>query len=74
MPSDFGARVDRADNPQILVEADATDPSAASNAIGALDQIASRALLREQGREASDAAAPLNIVVHKRYNPDGISQ
>jgi ABC-2 type transport system permease protein len=74
VPSDFGARVDRGDNPQILVEADATDPSAASNAIGALDEIASRALLREQGLEASAMAAPLNIVVHKRYNPDGISQ
>ena len=74
VPSDFGARVDRGDKPQILVEADATDPSAASNAIGALGELASRALLREQGRETSAAAPPLDIVVHRRYNPDGISQ
>jgi ABC-2 type transport system permease protein len=73
VPSDFGARVDRADNPQILIEADATDPSAASNAIGALGDIAEKALLREQGRDASPAP-PLDIVVHRRYNPDGISQ
>ena len=67
VPSDFGARVDRGDKPQILVEADATDPSAASNAIGALGDLASRALLREQGREAArphgrsadDRASPL---------------
>ncbi len=77
IPSDFGARVDRADKPQILIEADATDPAAASNAIGALDQLASRALLREQGkeREASETQdQQLSIVIHRRYNPDGISQ
>jgi ABC-2 type transport system permease protein len=77
IPSDFGARVDRGDRPEILIEADATDPSAASNAIGALNNLASRALLREQGRElsaAEDQNAALSITVHRRYNPDGISQ
>ena len=77
IPSDFGARVDRGEQPQILVEADATDPSAASGAIGALGDIGQRALLREQGLEAQAAEAQLSqlsIVVHKRYNPDGISQ
>ena len=77
IPSDFGARVDRGDKPQILVEADATDPAAASNAIGALGDLARRALLREQGkeREASETQGEqLSIVVHKRYNPDGVSQ
>ena len=77
IPSDFGARVDRGDKPEMLVEADATDPSAASNAIGALDELASRALLREQGRElsaAEDQDQQLTITVHRRYNPDGISQ
>ena len=77
IPSDFGARVDRGEKPQILVEADATDPSAASGAIGALGDIGQRALLREQGLETQAAEAQLSqlsIVVHKRYNPDGISQ
>jgi len=77
IPSDFGARVDRGEQPQILIEADATDPSAASGAIGALGDIAQRALLREQGLEPQAAEAQpsqLSIVVHKRYNPDGISQ
>jgi ABC-2 type transport system permease protein len=74
VPSDFGARVDRGDNPQILVEADATDPAAASNAIGALGDLAGRALLREQGREAGASASALQMIVHRRYNPDGISQ
>ncbi len=77
IPSDFGARVDRGDRPQILVEADATDPSAASNAIGALNDLAGRALLRERGREliaAQDQNQALQIIVHRRYNPDGVSQ
>ncbi len=77
IPSDFGARVDRADKPNILIEVDAADPAAASGAISALGDIARRALLREQGRElkaAEDADQQLSIVVHKRYNPDAISQ
>ncbi len=77
IPSDFAARIDRGDKPQILIEADATDPAAASNAIGALGQLADRALLREQGKEREAAETQnqqLSIVVHKRYNPDGISQ
>ncbi len=77
IPSDFGVRVDRGDKPQILVEADATDPAAASGAVGALNNIANRALLREQGKELEAAGMQdqqLSIIVHKRYNPDGISQ
>jgi ABC-2 type transport system permease protein len=36
IPSDFARRVDRGDRPQILIEADATDPSVASGAISTL--------------------------------------
>jgi ABC-2 type transport system permease protein len=77
IPSDFGARVDRGDKPQILIEADATDPAAASGAISALGDIAKRALSREQGREleaAENKDHDLAIIVHRRYNPDAISQ
>ncbi len=77
IPSDFGMRVERGDEPRILVEADATDPAASSNAVGALQTIASRALTRALGteelqREQSDSA--LSFVVHRRYNPEGITQ
>ena len=77
IPSDFRRRVDRGDRPQILIEADATDPSAAGNAISTLGTVASQALLREQGMGAvaAEAAADrLEVVVHRRYNPEGISQ
>jgi ABC-2 type transport system permease protein len=79
IPSDFGARVERADEPRILVEADATDPAAASGAVSALGTIASRALQRAQGREpvtdpADASGDSLSFVVHRRYNPENITQ
>jgi ABC-2 type transport system permease protein len=77
IPGDFGRKVDRGDNPTVLVEADATDPAAASGAIGALQSVAARALLREQGREALAAEqnrSALKVIAHRRYNPEGISQ
>ena len=60
VPSDFGRRVLRGDQPQILIEADATDPSVASGAISTLGTVA--------------ADAQLSVVVHRRYNPEGITQ
>lgn len=77
IPSDFGRRVMRGDQPQILIEADATDPSVASGAISTLGTVAAEALLRETGAEAQAAeaaAARLQVVVHRRYNPEGITQ
>jgi len=77
IPSDFARRIDRGDAPQILIEADATDPSVASGAISTLSTVAAQALLRELGTEAEAAAAAasqLQVVVHRRYNPEGISQ
>ena len=77
IPADFARRVERGDSPQILIEADATDPSVASGAISTLGTVASQALLREQGMQAQAAASArsqLEVVVHRRYNPEGISQ
>jgi len=77
IPADFDRRVERNDNPQILIEADATDPAVASGAISTLGTVAGQALLREQGMEAASAksaANALEVVVHRRYNPEGISQ
>ena len=77
IPADFSRRVDRGDRPQILIEADATDPSAASGAISTLGTVAGQALLRERGLQAEagrQRAGELEVVVHRRYNPEGISQ
>ncbi|MHA6644247.1 ABC transporter permease [Mesorhizobium sp. A623] len=77
IPADFGRRVERGDHPQILIEADATDPSVASGAISTLGTVAGQALLRAQGRQdqaAENAASQLDVVVHRLYNPEGVSQ
>lgn len=73
VPSDFGRRVQRQDDPQILIEADASDPSVASGAISTLGTVAGDALARELGA-AAGRQPPVDIVVHRRYNPEGITQ
>lgn len=77
IPADFARRVERGDGPQILIEADATDPAVASGAISTLGTVASQALLRARGMQATaaeNAESQLEVVVHRRYNPEGISQ
>lgn len=77
LPSDFGIRAIRGDHPVMLIEADATDPSVASGAVSTLGTVAADALTRELGTEAQQSAmqaSQLQIIVHKRYNPEGISQ
>ena len=77
IPADLAARVDRGDRPEILVEADATDPAVASGAVGTLGTVARKALAREKGEEATIQAEEerrLAVVVHRRYNPEGVSQ
>ncbi|SHL56707.1 ABC-2 type transport system permease protein [Roseovarius marisflavi] len=77
IPSDFGSRVERGDTPRILIEADATDPAVASGAISTLRTVAAQALLHERDAEnqaAEAARGSLQVIVHRRYNPEGITQ
>jgi ABC-2 type transport system permease protein len=77
VPGDFGARVVRGERPAVLVAADATDPSAAGNAIAALSQLGSTALSRDlSGALAAHAPQPqpFEVRVQRRYNPEGLSR
>jgi ABC-2 type transport system permease protein len=77
IPSDFERRVMRGNAPQILVEADATDPAVSSGAISTLGTVAQTALNRELGIGSQTLSGPVSaieIVVHRRYNPEGITQ
>ncbi len=71
IPAEFDRSVDRGDRPSILVDADATDPSAIGNATAALAAI-SNALDRELPPVLqTQAPAPaFQFVVHARYNPE----
>ena len=76
IPADFTRRVVRGDRPQILVEADASDPSATSGALAALANLPPQALSRDlTGPVAARAAGaqPFEVVVHRRYNPEGVT-
>ncbi len=76
IPADFTRRVVRGDAAQILVEADATDPSATSGAVAALASLPTQALTRDlTGPLAARAPGgqPFEVVVHRRYNPEAIT-
>jgi len=77
VPDDFGARVVRGEKPAVLIAADATDPSAGSNAMAALSQLGQTALNRDlRGALASRAPQPLpfEVRIQRRYNPEGLSR
>ena len=77
VPEDFSRRLQRGDKAMVLVEADATDPAATSNALTALQQVGLTGLDHDlTGALAGLKAgpAPFEIRVHRRYNPDGITQ
>ena len=77
IPANFERDLRRGDTPQLLVTADATDPSASGNAVAALQGIAKTALRRElRGPDRAIRAAPdpFELVIHRRYNPTGRTQ
>ncbi|WP_027476251.1 ABC transporter permease [Curvibacter gracilis] len=74
---DFSRRLVRGEHPALLVSVDATDPSAASNAVAALGQLAPTALQHELVgplQSLRPGAAPFELRIHKRYNPEGLSR
>jgi ABC-2 type transport system permease protein len=75
IPENFGRKLVRGERPVLLVEADASDPAAVGNAVAALNQVV-LALNRDLGGPLSDlksAAPPVDVRVHRRYNPEGVS-
>jgi ABC-2 type transport system permease protein len=77
IPPQFTRRIVRGERPQMLVAVDATDPSASANALAALNAATGQALSRELAgplRMAGAAAPPFDVVVHRRYNPEGLSR
>jgi ABC-2 type transport system permease protein len=89
IPSDFSKRLVRGEHPAILLEADATDPTATGNAISAVTQLAGTVLSRDlNGPLASlsplsaanvpagalnPTANPFEVRVHAMYNPENVT-
>lgn len=76
IPINFSQDVLRGKEPQILIEADATDPMAVGGAVGALEGIIRSVVQKEFKGSASfllNNFRPFSVIVHKLYNPEGIT-
>jgi ABC-2 type transport system permease protein len=78
IPGDFTRRVVRRDQPQILVEADASDPAATGGAVAALLQLPQYALMNDlkgplAASAAPDTPKPFEVIVQRRYNPESVT-
>ncbi|MBB6054551.1 ABC transporter permease [Tolumonas osonensis] len=77
IPAGFAKKLQRGERPQLLVAADATDPSATANAIGALQQLSQQWLQYELTGALSSLngkAQPYEVVIQRRFNPEGLTQ
>jgi ABC-2 type transport system permease protein len=77
IPADFSRRLVRGERPAMLIEADATDPTATGNALSAVNQLAQTVLSRDLTGSLSPLAgtpSAFSIIVHPRYNPEAVTQ
>lgn len=77
VPVDFSRKILRGEKPDLLLEADATDPSAVGFAMAAVNQLATSVINRDLTgplTKLQAGAPPFNLVIHQHYNPESISQ
>ena len=74
VPAGFTRALLRGERPQLLIEADASDPAAASNAMARAPAILAQALQPALVGPLAPLAGkpdPFELVLHSRYNPEG---
>ena len=77
IPVDFSRKLLRGEKPDLLVEADATDPAAVGFASATIAQMTTSIFDRDLTGPLArwrSAGAPFNLVMHSHYNPESISQ
>jgi ABC-2 type transport system permease protein len=77
IPAGFTRQLLRREHPSILIEADATDPTATESALAAVNGITQSVIQRELTGPLAPlqgAAAPFDVSMHQLYNPDEITQ
>jgi ABC-2 type transport system permease protein len=77
IPSDFTHKLLRLETPSILIEADATDPIAASAALSSIGPISAQLQTKDFNGAflaLKTGKQPFDIQVHRLYNPEGITQ
>jgi ABC-type multidrug transport system permease subunit len=75
IPPGFARRIERGERPQVLLDADGSDPTAIGNATAALNALTAGVLNRDlpADRQARPAEPPFTVVLHARYNPEQIT-
>ena len=75
IPPDFSRNVDRGEKPSVLMDADATDPTAIANATAAIAALNARVLTRDlpPNLQTEPSVPPFQVVLHARYNPEAIT-
>src|SRR5216110_691587 len=77
IPENFSRDLWRGDRPEVLVEADATDPVATSTALGSLGPLFDTALqndLKGSLATLAGASGPIDLRVHALYNPEVVTE
>lgn len=77
VPVDFSRQLLRGEKPALLLEADATDPSAVGFAQAAVSQLATSVINRDligPLTRLRASAPPFSLVTHQHYNPESITQ
>ena len=77
IPVDFSRKLLRGEQPDLLLEADATDPMAIGYAVGAISALTPTVLNRDLTgplAKLRGSSTPFNLVVHQHYNPENITQ
>ncbi|WP_425387481.1 ABC transporter permease [Desulfovibrio inopinatus] len=77
IPVDFSRQLVRGERPVLLLEADATDPAATSNAVTALRTLVQSTFDRDlKGPLASlqSRPGPVDLRIHAKYNPEANTQ
>ena len=77
IPAGFTRQLLRHERPALLIEADATDPTATGSALAAVNGITQSVIQKELTGPLAvldGGPAPFDVQVHKLFNPDGITQ
>lgn len=72
-PAGFHRDIVRGHPPTLLVEADATDPMAIGGAVSVLNRLGLEVFAPDLPGLRAPAAAPVELRIHRRYNPEGIT-
>src|SRR5262252_373495 len=77
IPADFTSKLVRGDRPTLLLEADASDPTATGPALAAINELPSVISRKDLTGSLSYLAVkppPFDVTVHRLYNPESLTQ